>query len=245
MIIDEITLNIKIGDSVSIIGPNGSGKSTLIKLLSGEINPTKGSVSINGKNINKWDVLELAKIRSILPQNNHLTFPFSVIDIIKMGRYPFNNDQAQNNDRIYEELIHIFELDKHVNQNYTTLSGGEQQRVQLARVFAQIWSNNDYTNKILIIDEPTSFLDIKHQHTLFNFIKSINNKGLTVVMVLHDINQAITNSNKIVMLKDGKILNYVKSNAILKSNYLSELFEVRTKVIDSPNLSNPLVVFDN
>tara|TARA_Y100001970_G_C14093129_1_gene781134 strand:+ start:665 stop:1153 length:489 start_codon:yes stop_codon:yes gene_type:complete len=162
-----------------------------------------------------------------------------------MGRFPYGSVDIKKDDKICRELIEIFELNEHMDQSYTTLSGGEQQRVQLARVFAQIWSNDKYKDKIIIIDEPTSYLDIKHQHTLFNFIKSINNKGLTVVMVLHDINQAITNSNKIIMLKDGKLLNYVKSNTILKNNYLSELFEVRTKVIDSPNLSNPLVVFDN
>ena len=243
MIIDEITLNIKRGDSVSIIGPNGSGKSTLIKLLSGEINPTKGSVSINGKNINKWDVLELAKIRSILPQNNHLTFPFSVIDIIKMGRYPFTNDQAQNNDKIYEELIHIFELDKHVSQNYTTLSGGEQQRVQLARVFAQIWSNNDYTNKILIIDEPTSFLDIKHQYALFDFLKKMNKKGLSIISVLHDLNHAIMNSKKILILKNGKVVKFGVIEDIISEEILMDVFEINIKLNIDKNSNKQFISY--
>tara|TARA_B100000427_G_scaffold65178_1_gene51706 strand:- start:136 stop:615 length:480 start_codon:yes stop_codon:yes gene_type:complete len=147
-----------------------------------------------------------------------------------MGRYPFETNKVVN-DKICIELIDLLDLNNQIDQVYTTLSGGEKQRVQLARVFAQIWSDNTYEGKILMLDEPTSFLDIKHQYSLFKILKSLNSKGLTIMMVLHDINHALSYSEKIIMLKDSNLMGFGKINEIINSEILEKLFNLKLNLI--------------
>ena len=230
LLIGDINLDIFEGDMVSIIGPNGSGKSTLIKLISNELDANSGSIIIKDKLNSSWSIKELSKFRAVLTQSGHLSFPFSTFDIIKMGRYPFDTNKDVN-DKICVELIDLLDLNNQIDQVYTTLSGGEKQRVQLARVFAQIWSDNTYEGKILMLDEPTSFLDIKHQYSLFKILKSLNNKGLTIMMVLHDINHALSYSEKIIMLKDSNLMGFGKINEIINSEILEKLFNLKLNLI--------------
>ena len=230
LLIRDITLDILEGDMVSIIGPNGSGKSTLIKLVSKELSANSGSIIIKDKLNSSWSIKELSKFRAVLTQSGHLSFPFSTFDIIRMGRYPFETNKVVN-DKICIELIDLLDLNNQIDQVYTTLSGGEKQRVQLARVFAQIWSDNTYEGKILMLDEPTSFLDIKHQYSLFKILKSLNSKGLTIMMVLHDINHALSYSEKIIMLKDSNLMGFGKINEIINSEILEKLFNLKLNLI--------------
>ena len=230
LLIRDINLDILEGDMVSIIGPNGSGKSTLIKLVSNELSANSGTIIIKDKLNSSWNIKELSKFRAVLTQSGHLSFPFSTFDIIRMGRYPFETNKVVN-DKICIELIDLLDLNNQIDQVYTTLSGGEKQRVQLARVFAQIWSDNTYEGKILILDEPTSFLDIKHQYSLFKILKSLNSKGLTIMMVLHDINHALSYSEKIIMLKDSNLMGFGKINEIINSEILEKLFNLKLNLI--------------
>jgi len=223
VIISDISFNVNEGDFISIIGPNGSGKSTLIKLISDDIKADSGLVEIIGKKLADWDPIELAKNRAILPQFNNLSFPFTVIDVIKMGRYAV--EMKENENIIYQKLLEIFDLNDLEKQIYTTLSGGEKQRVQLARVISQIWSDS-YHKKVLFLDEPTAFLDIKHQLSLFKFLKSLNDMGLTIIMVIHDISQAILHSNKIMLMKEAKLIDYGQVDKIINNDLLNEVFDV-------------------
>ncbi|MBI65155.1 MAG: heme ABC transporter ATP-binding protein [Candidatus Marinimicrobia bacterium] len=241
-LVNNVSLEVFDKDVVSIIGPNGAGKSTLIKLLSGEINPTSGSIFFHGKEYNLWDLKELACFRSVLPQSNHLTFPFSVLDIVKMGRYPLSDSSDYLNDeRICKIILDEFDLNDYINQNYITLSGGEKQRVQLARVLAQIWSDEDYSSKVLILDEPTSYLDIKHQYALFDFLKELNVKGLSIIFVLHDISQAILNSSKIAILKDSDLIKYGKREEIINSDLLTDVFNVEFQLESRIENNKPII----
>ena len=230
-IINDISFQIELNDFVSIVGPNGSGKSTLIKLISGDILPTGGYIEILGKEQFDWDILDLAYRRSILGQFNNLSFAFTVMDVLKMGVYPLKNKTLKVNvDNVYEKLLKVFDLDDLKDQIYTTLSGGEKQRVQLARVISQIWTSNTFNNKLLILDEPTSFLDIKHQLSLFSFLKDLNRKGLTIVMVMHDINQAVVNSNKIMFLKEGQMIDFGSTDLVVNDSILKEVFDVNFNI---------------
>ena len=223
VIISDISFNVNEGDFISIIGPNGSGKSTLIKLISDDIKADSGFIEILGKKLADWHPIELAKNRAILPQFNNLSFPFTVIDVIKMGRYAV--EMKENENIIYQKLLEIFDLNDLEKQIYTTLSGGEKQRVQLARVISQIWSDS-YHKKVLFLDEPTAFLDIKHQLSLFKFLKSLNDMGLTIIMVIHDISQAILHSNKIMLMKEAKLIDYGQVDKIINNDLLNEVFDV-------------------
>ena len=244
--IDDISIEINDGDMVSIIGPNGAGKSTIIKLISGELIPTNGNVYFMDKDNLQWDSFELAQHRSILSQSNNLTFPFSVLDIVKMGRYPFElTEDKIFNENICKELIDVFDLSDRIDQNYTTLSGGEKQRVQLARVLAQIYSKKNYNNKLLILDEPTSYLDINHQYSLFKYLKKLNKEGLTIVMVLHDLNHAVLNSNKMIMLKDSKIIEYGDTSKILSEKNLMKVFNIELNLITTTKSKEPFITFIN
>ena len=240
-LIDNISLDIKNGDMVSIIGPNGSGKTTMVKLISNEINPSLGRIIFQNKDNINWDINELAYFRSVLSQSNSLSFPFSVLDIVKMGRYPLKNKLDKNAEaKLCNTILDIFDLNNYKQQNYMTLSGGEKQRVQLARSVAQIWSE-DYSNKLLILDEPTSYLDIKHQQALFDFLKLLNSKGLTIIMVLHDLNHAISNSNKIILLKNSHLISFGKTRDVINKDVLNKVFEIDLKLINYDGLDTPFI----
>ena len=159
-----------------------------------------------------------------------------------MGRYPLSDSSNYlNDDRICKTILDEFDLNDYINQNYVTLSGGEKQRVQLARVLAQIWSDKDYFNKVLILDEPTSYLDIKHQYALFNFLKELNLKGLSIIFVLHDISQAILNSNKIVVLKDSHLIKYGEIEEIVNSDLLTDVFNVEFQLESKTENNKPII----
>ena len=241
LILNDISLNVKSGDMVSIIGPNGSGKTTMLKAISNEVKISDGKIIFNKKNINNWDISDLANEKSVLSQSSNLVFPFTVIDIVKMGRFPIKkkgNLTQENN--LCEKILDIFDLTDYVNQNYITLSGGEKQRVQLARVVAQIWSE-DYSEKILLLDEPTSYLDIKHQYLLFNFLKTLNDKGLTIMMVLHDLNHAISNSNKVAVLKNSQLISYGDTKKVITENLINKVFEIDLKLINYEGNDVPII----
>ena len=242
-LLDNLSLKIKEGDMISIIGPNGSGKSTLVKLISGELNPSKGLVLFNNKSNQEWDPIQLALNRSVLSQANHLSFSFSVFDIVMMGRYPAKSlGLNENHHEICKLILKKFDLIECINRNYTTLSGGEKQRVQLARVIAQIWSKNHFSNKLLILDEPTSYLDISHQYALFDLLKKINDKGLTILMVLHDLNHALTYSNKLIILENARLISYGITDKVATKSRLEDIFNVSVKIINEND--NPYVIFN-
>mgnify|MGYP001409243044 FL=1 len=241
LILNDISLDVKSGDMVSIIGPNGSGKTTMLKAISNEVKISDGEIIFKKKNINNWDISELANEKSVLSQSSNLVFPFTVIDIVKMGRFPIKKKGSlvQENN-LCEKILDIFDLTDYVNQNYITLSGGEKQRVQLARVVAQIWSE-DYSEKILLLDEPTSYLDIKHQYLLFNFLKTLNDKGLTIMMVLHDLNHAISNSNKVAVLKNSQLISYGDTKKVITENLINKVFEIDLKLINYEGNDVPII----
>ena len=237
---NDINFNINYGDSVSIIGPNGSGKTTLLRLISGDILPSSGKIFFRGKELEEWCSKRISTKRAVLPQNSYITFPFTVKEVIQMGRFPFpeNNNFDEN---IINNLIQTFDLADFLDRDFTSLSGGEKQRVQLARVFAQIWSEDHYNGKLLILDEPTSFLDIKHQLHFFEIINSFKQNGLTVLMVLHDINHAISFSDKIAMLKKSELVCFGDTKDVIKTKNLNDVFDINLKLVNIDSNGKTLV----
>ena len=236
----NITFDLEYGDTVSIIGPNGSGKTTLLRLISGDILPTKGEILFREKKLDEWHKKEISTKRAVLPQNSHISFPLTVNEVIHMGRFPYPENKSLNNS-IVERLIDIFDLPQFLDRDFTSLSGGEKQRVQIARVFSQIWSDNNYNGKLLVLDEPTSFLDIKHQLHCFETINTFKEMGLTVLMVLHDINHAVTYSNKIAMLKNSELVYFGKTKDVINTANLNDVFDVNLKLVDINSKGKTLV----
>lgn len=231
-ILQNISYNFEAGKIHLILGTNGAGKSTLIKLLSGEQKPTKGNVLFDNKNLQQIPTKKLAKSRAVLSQNIDLSFPLSVQEVVLMGRYPhFQEKPDAQSIKIVQEAMDLFSIEYLKERNYLTLSGGEKQRVQFARVFTQIWQKPESSSRLLLLDEPLSFLDIFYQYDLMDKIKNfINiNTDLTVIGVVHDINIAAKYADNIILLKEKKIFNSGNANTILNEQNIYDVFKVKIK----------------
>lgn len=231
-IIQNISCQFEQGKMHIILGPNGAGKSTLIKLLSGELKPTSGTVLYENTKVAHISIQELAQFRAILSQNIELSFPLNVNEVVMMGRYPhFDGKPDIFNLSICEQAMQLFDVYALKNQNYLTLSGGEKQRVQFARVFAQIWQKVEGKSRLLLLDEPLTFLDIFYQYDLMKKVKHfmISNSDVTVIGVVHDINIAAQFSDKIMLLKDKHLFAYGDPQNVLTERSILDVFGVKVK----------------
>jgi iron complex transport system ATP-binding protein len=211
-----------------IIGPNGAGKSTFIKLLSGQILPKKGNIFFDEKLISQFSIREMAKIRAVLSQNIDLAFPMKVREVIMMGRYPHFDGKPSKKDVIAcNEAMELFSVLEYANRNYLSLSGGEKQRVQFARVFAQIW-HSELGQRYLFLDEPLTYLDIKHQITFLKEIKRfVLKENLLVIGVLHDLNLAAQFADDLILLHQGKLICQGTPMEVLNEENILKTFELR------------------
>lgn len=212
-----------------ILGPNGAGKSTLIKLISGEILPADGEIIIGETNLQKIPLKEQAQFRAVLSQSLELSFPLKVFEVVMMGRYPhFEGKPSEKDHEICEKAMRLFNIDEMQDRNYLTLSGGEKQRVQFARVFAQIWQAIPGKSRLLLLDEPLTFLDIFYQYDLMKKIRSFmkSNRDLTVIGVVHDINIAAKHSDTIMLMNDAKLFAHGKTEDILTKDNIFKVFNV-------------------
>lgn len=201
-LIKDVSLSAKSGEVITILGANGAGKSTLLSMISGERKPSSGRIMIDGKEISSFSRKELAVKRAVLQQHNPISIGFSAWEVVMMGRYGRFRNQPGKVDRIaVEESIAICGLDDFADRSMLTLSGGEQQRVHLARTLAQIWDCDD---ALLLLDEPINNMDMQYQHQTMAIAKAFAKKGFIVIMVLHDVNLAAQYSNRIIMMKDGR-----------------------------------------
>lgn len=234
-IINNISVSFNKGIT-SIIGPNGAGKTTLIKCMSGLIKDYDGEINFKNKNVSFYKSKEIARLRSFALQSNEVNFPFSVKEIVGMGRYSHSDILSSfENEKIVDDVINEFFISHLSNQNFNTLSGGEKQRVQLARVFSQIW---DVEDGLLYLDEPISALDFNHQVKLFNLIKSkIISHKWSVIIVLHDLQVASKFSDNVLLMKDGEIYKHGKPNEVLTKENLFDVYETPIKIIKTDDLN--------
>jgi iron complex transport system ATP-binding protein len=228
-ILRDISCQFEKGKMHLVLGPNGAGKSTLIKILSGELKPTQGEVLVEDKNIQAISLKELSKYRAVLSQNIDLSFPLSVHEVVLMGRYPHFDGRPHAIDlTICEEAMDLFDIIEIKNRNYLTLSGGEKQRVQFARVFTQIWQKVENRSRILLLDEPLTFLDVFYQYDLMKKIKKFmrNNVDVTVIGVVHDINIAAKFADHVILVNDATIYKHGESENVLTEKNIYDVFKV-------------------
>lgn len=199
----NLSFNVEKGKFISIIGPNGSGKSTLLKNLNHIYRPWEGKIMVEGIDINKLRVKELARKIALVPQDTVVDYEFTVEDIVLMGRHPYKGRfqrEDENDYKIVKEALELTNTLELKDSVITEISGGERQRVIIAKALAQ-------NPSIILLDEPTSHLDINHQIEILNLLKKLNEeKGTTIVLVIHDINLATRYSDEIIMLHEGKII---------------------------------------
>lgn len=224
VVLQDISLDISENKFTGIIGPNGSGKSTLLKCIYRVLKPDEGIICLDGKNLQDYSIKETAQKQAVLAQSNSYNFDFEVLDFVLMGRTPYKNTMDRDTLEDYtlaKENLKIVGMERYMNSNLSVLSGGEQQRVLLARALTQ-------NTKCLLLDEPTNHLDIKYQLEIFNIIK---NKGFTVVAIMHDLNMAAMYCDEIVALKEGKIMKKGLCEEIFTPEFINEIFEVKADVV--------------
>lgn len=246
-LLDNISLAIKPGELLAIIGPNGAGKSTLLKSLSAEIKLSSGIVTLNDKKISDWSLSKRAQLCAILPQNSSLSFPFSVLDVVLMGRSPHAKSNSTIPDlNIAHQALSLIGIKQLTERIYTTLSGGEKQRVHFARVLTQIWHPSSQPS-YLMLDEPTSALDISCQHDCLKIAHDFaKQQNVGVLVVLHDLNLAALYADKIAVLHEGKLIEYGSPKAVINENLVQHIFDYSAKIYAHPeNKDCPLIISKN
>ena len=215
-----------------ILGSNGAGKSTLLKCLSGGLRPDEGTVLLDQKPLAAWPAKDLAKRRAVLGQNLDVGFPFKAIDIVMMGRAPhIVGSETKNDFDIAEQALKAMDASDLKERIYTTLSGGEKQRIQIARVLTQIdFAKDDLSGCYLFLDEPTSALDLRHQKALQNLLIDLKFKGLSVLCIVHDMNYACAIADQLFLMKSGRLKEQVKYPA--KSS-LESIYDIEIKKLQS------------
>ncbi len=227
IIFENISFRVTHGEFIGIIGPNGSGKSTLLKNLYRTLKPKSGTIFLDGKDLYKLTSKKVAKKIGVVGQENTVPFDFKVEEIVAMGRSPykklFSSDTIEDREIIKNSLRQIG-MEAIANKNYSNLSGGEKQRVLIARVLAQ-------QPEILILDEPTNHLDIHHQLQIFDLIKSLK---LTVLAAIHDLNIAALYCDKIFVIKNGKIYKSGSPEEVLTSQLIYEVYGIQADITVHP-----------
>lgn len=219
-----------------ILGPNGAGKSTLLKVATGLLAPTEGAVRYDGEPVADIGAEALARKRAVLSQHVELVFPMSVQDVVLMGRYPHYGRAPTARDRdIVERALDIVEMTHKRRQSYTTLSGGEQQKVQLARVLAQIWNDDSSApDKYLFLDEPTSNLDVHYQLHLLNVARELLGLRCTVIAVLHDLNVAFDYGDTFFVLEAGRVAQEADRAEDIPAALIERVFHVKAQRVTDP-----------
>lgn len=239
-ILDDISVNIFPGKITVIAGANGAGKSTLLKTLTGDINRHSGKVMLNGDSISAYEPRKLAKMRAVLPQKTNLSLPFSALEVVLLGRTP-HGTSASENLAIAELVMKETDVAHLSHRVYQTLSGGEQQRVHLARVLAQLHGDHQHAS-YLLLDEPTSSLDIAQQHGLLGMVRRrCRESGLGVAAVIHDLSLAAQYADYLLFMKDGREVAQGPAGMMLRQDIIEYTFSYPVKLIDVPGAGVPLI----
>ena len=238
IVIREINLDIKKGEFIGIIGPNGAGKSTLVRTLTRTLRPFKGTIAHDGKDIYKTSSNEVARSIAVVPQETSIVFEFSAGDIVMMGRIPHINKFKKVTERdlmIIEKAFLVTDTKELRDRPINELSAGERQRVIIAKALAQ-------EPDLLILDEPTSHLDISHQIEIFDLIKRLSKKeGLTVIAVLHDLNLAAEYCDRLILMKEGRIFVQGVPEEVLNYKTIEEVYKILVVVGRNPVSKRPYV----
>ena len=234
-LLDKINLNIEKGKFIGILGPNGCGKSTLLKVILKYLNPKEGIIKIENKELKEYTQSELAEILSFVPQKSSLTMPLTVEDVVYMGRVPYMKNKWTGFDREdrekVEKIMQMLKIDKFRNRVIFSLSGGEFQRVLLARALVQ-------NTNIMLLDEPTSALDMNYALEIMRLTSYfVKNESLTAVMVLHDLNLASMYCDSIILLKNGKIAYEGTPKELFRPEILEEIYGFNCEVIENNGFS--------
>ena len=240
-LVSGIDLTVQPGEVLAVLGPNGAGKSTVFKVMAGEYRHYLGEMSLNGKDYKDYKPNQRAQMIAVLPQSSQLAFPFSVFEVVLLGRLPHSTGRVIDREIAYAAMAQV-DVSHLSEALYPSLSGGEKQRVQLARVLCQIWQPSEQGNRYLLLDEPTSALDLSHQHHTLSLARELAAKGVGVLCILHDLNLAAQYADRILLLGAGSVVAQGSVSEILTPRRIGELYGIDVTVIAHPTHNHPLIV---
>lgn len=235
-VLDGVDVTVRAGEVLALAGPNGAGKSTLLGTLAADVPAGGGVVRVHGRPVTRWSAPELALRRAVLPQSASLSFPFPVEEVVRMDRAPWaGSDLAAEDDAAVAEAMARTEVTGFAGRPFSALSGGERARVALARVLAQ-------RAPLLLLDEPTAALDLRHQELVLRLCRERARAGDAVVVVLHDLSLAAAYADRIALLRRGRIAADGSPAEVLAEGLLSEVYDQPVEVVPHPRTEALLVV---
>lgn len=241
-LLEDIQLSLTAGQFTILLGPNGAGKSSLLRLLCGEWQPSSGSILFGGLALNSWQSMALAKRRAVLSQSNQLTFPFTVREVVALGRLPYSQGRPSTKEKeLIAQQLEVFDLTQIADRRFTKLSGGEKQRTHLARVTVQLAGGTPNQPTALFLDEPTNNLDPVHHFALLEYAREFAQQGHLIVCVLHDLNTAMRYADNAIMMHEGRIHAAGKPEAILNEANIRSVLGVDAKFMRSEDDNRILV----
>jgi len=240
-VLQDVSLSVKSGQVLALIGPNGSGKSTLIRAVSGVVPVAGGNIHVDGRAVSDLSTPERARYLAVVPQAHNMPPAFSVYESILLGRTPYLGWMGRAGDQDHERVRYALERTQMLplaDRLVGELSGGEQQRVLLARALAQ-------DTPVMLLDEPTTHLDLQHRESLVNLVRELAlGKNLAVLMVLHDLNMASLYADRISLLVEGRIQATGSPAEVLTESTLSHVYNMPVHIIPHPEYGNPLILPD-
>lgn len=243
-ILHSVDISVEYGEFLAIVGPNGAGKSTLLSVLANELTTNQPNVLFKDRVFKDWDLRELAKNKAKFSQHNTGDIPLLIKDVVMMGRYPYFNSTPKPEDiAAIESSMQETDILHLKDREYNSLSGGEKQRVHLARALAQL--KNNITHKLLFLDEPLNNLDVKHQHRALKTIKQFTKNANTAIVVLHDLNLAAQFADKILLMKNGKVAAHGRPQDVFNEKTISDAYNFPCAICANPVTKNPMIIFGN
>lgn len=235
-VLRDVSLTLSAGEVLAVVGPNGAGKSTLLSVLSGDLSVGSGMVSVGGRPVDRWRPAELALWRSVLPQHTTVAFPFTVGQVVAMGRAPWaGTARADEDETAVAAAMAETEVTEFAGRTYSTLSGGERARAALARVLAQ-------RTPMVLLDEPTAALDLRHQDMVLSVAVARARAGAGVLAVLHDLNLAAAYADRVAVVAGGRLRACGPPASILTAELLTEVYQREVEVLAHPHSGTPLVL---
>lgn len=235
-IVRDADLDVLTGEVLALVGPNGAGKSTLLGALTGDVPVARGQILLGGKPLAGWSPRDLARTRSVLLQSNQVSFPFTVREVVEMGRNPWMAVSSEAEDAAaVGDAVRLMDVEYLLERPFTALSGGEKARVSLARVLAQ-------QTEVVLLDEPTAALDLRHQEEVMEVARGLAAAGRAVVVVLHDLSLAAARSDRIAMIDAGRIVSVGSPSEVLTPERVEAVYGIGVHVLTDTPDGNLIVV---
>lgn len=243
-LLQDVSMRLRPGCFSAVLGKNGAGKSTFLKTLTGELSPDAGQVLIDGEPLHQLSLRDLARRRAVMMQQLQLSFGFTAFEVVLLGRMPHSNGfESARDHEIVRECMQQAEVEHLKQRSFPTLSGGEKQRVQFARMLAQLWEHIEAeTPCALLLDEPLASLDMAHQHAMMQLVRRLSRKNVAVMMILHDLNLAAQYADEINLMKSGRSFALGSPREVFTPEIIHAAFDCPVHIMQHPQHNCPLVI---